>query len=183
MILSAHKHVEGKFERACLLAVALAGMAMALGGCRQGATVGPPPAVEGTGGAGLPADRVAPGSNQDATARPPIIQTPELPPHLATVARPAQPSPSAERARSGIRGTVTDEQGKPLVDVAVTIVEASRVVPAMAIFTDAAGHYEWPVGPGQYTLEAARDGYKPARATVTVEAGQVAQADMQLVRQ
>ncbi len=172
------------------------GASLLAGGCRQPGAPAQPliqttavPALGTPSGHAQPSDADQPAGNlMPGGAGSQTVPTPEPPPFLAATALvPRLPgrteaTPTAI-AESGIAGVVTDTQGQPIVDVAIAVVESDRPVPAMAPFTDAQGQYLWRLGPGTYTLEAYRDGYRPARQTIRVEEGQVAKLDFRLERQ
>jgi hypothetical protein len=60
---------------------------------------------------------------------------------------------------TGVKGTVTDENGQPLREVTIRIENDLRQYQAM---TDAKGQYNATVAPGSYSVRATKDGYLPA---------------------
>lgn len=85
--------------------------------------------------------------------------------------------PSAPRAADGVSGTVRDGRGRPVAGV---LVEASAEpgsppVPDLAIVTDQAGRFDWPLRPGTYRLSAGPSG---TAVRVTVRAGSAAHVDL-----
>ena len=83
---------------------------------------------------------------------------------------PASGSPSAT-VPGAVHGTVRAPDGAPVpgVLVAATSIDSpARAVPELAVMTDAAGTYEWPLQPGRYRLEATVAGVGAASAEVTV---------------
>jgi hypothetical protein len=166
MIVGDLRHSAVRVGSAVLVIVGALVGSFALYGCSS-PTPAEHPATSGAAGGG------ATGS-QEATPALTVI-APQPPPLAARPTETATSTPATQ-----IAGTVQDADGKPLVDVSVVIVSGSSPVPAMAIFTDAFGHYIWPVAPGTYTLEASRDGYVSQRQEATVDAGMTATADFEL---
>jgi hypothetical protein len=67
---------------------------------------------------------------------------------------------------------VVDEQRKPLAEVVIgiTATTASEPYPEESPITNEKGEFSYPnLAPGQYTLLAAREGYRNQTKTVTVE--------------
>jgi hypothetical protein len=100
-------------------------------------------------------------------------------------AAPAQPRPdkSPGPSRWGtVAGTVRGAGGQPANRVLVvpSALDGSAAVPELAVYTDAAGHYEWRLLPGRYALVAQDSGRRSAAVTVTVATGQRATADLQM---
>jgi len=91
----------------------------------------------------------------------------------------AQTAP--QEAATGVEGTITDTTGAVIVGAKVSIVQSSGGPHCEAV-TDASGHYQIanPTA-GTYTVRAEENGFRPATTQVTVAAGQIAKADLQLV--
>jgi hypothetical protein len=85
----------------------------------------------------------------------------------------AEPGAIAE----GVAGLVTNAAGRPVAGalIAVTSMDApGQPIPDIAILTDAAGRFVWPLRPGRYRVAAVLDGREIAVATASVERGSVA---------
>jgi hypothetical protein len=71
----------------------------------------------------------------------------------------------------GVRGTVTDEDGVPIANVTIIILDSQGVI--HTITTDAVGNYSrMPMPPGDVTVTVSRAGYYSDYALGTVVAGQ-----------
>lgn len=94
-------------------------------------------------------------------------------------------SSSGKASASGgrIEGTVVDEQRRPLAEVVVVITAttARDSYPEIAPITNEKGVFSFSELPaGQYTLRAAREGFREQTKTVTVEDGKVARVEFVL---
>jgi len=92
-------------------------------------------------------------------------------------------SSQAAPGRGRIEGTVVDEQRKPLAEVVVVITAttASESYPEIAPVTNAKGEFGFPELPtGQYTLRAAREGFREQTKTVVVEDRKIARVEFVL---
>lgn len=81
------------------------------------------------------------------------------------------PSSSAVVA-TAVHGVVQDASGKPVTGVMVAAVSTdmpARAVPELAVVTDPAGLFEWPLPPGRYRLEVTVESRRAA-ADVEVKA-------------
>jgi hypothetical protein len=81
-------------------------------------------------------------------------------------------SGKAASGRGSIEGTAVDEQRRPLAEViiGITATTSSEPYPEIAPITNEKGEFSYPeLAPGQYTLLAAREGYRNQTKTVTVE--------------
>lgn len=77
---------------------------------------------------------------------------------------------------TGLTGTVTDEDGRPVADATVTATGAER-----SVVTDADGGYELRLPAGEYTVEFSRFGYEEAsRIGVTVGGDGLTRLDVEL---
>lgn len=85
--------------------------------------------------------------------------------------------PSTSRAADGVSGTVRDGRGRPVAGVLVQAAAepGSPPVPDLAIVTDQAGRFDWPLRPGTYRLSAGPSG---TAVRVTVRAGSAAHVDL-----
>jgi hypothetical protein len=91
----------------------------------------------------------------------------------------------AATGKGRIEGTVRDEQRRPLAEVVIVITAttASEPYPEIAPVTNAKGEFGFPELPtGQYTLRAAREGFKEQTQVVTVKEGQTARVEFVLRR-
>jgi hypothetical protein len=85
--------------------------------------------------------------------------------------QPAVGDAAAGTVAGAVHGVVRAPDGHPVpgVLVAATSIDVpSRAVPELAVVTDAAGAYEWPLQPGRYRLEATVAGVGSASAEVAV---------------
>ncbi len=92
-------------------------------------------------------------------------------------------SSKAAAGRGSIEGTVVDEQRKPLAEVIIGIkaTTSSEPYPEVAPVTNKKGEFSFPdLAPGQYTLLAAREGFREQTKTVTVEDRKVARVEFVL---
>jgi len=99
---------------------------------------------------------------------------------LVTACRLFSGSGKAATGRGDIKGTVVDEQRKPLAEViiGITATTASEPYPEIAPITNEKGEFSYPeLAAGQYTLLAAREGYQSQTKTVTVEDRKVARVE------
>jgi len=86
-------------------------------------------------------------------------------------------SGKAATGRGRIEGTVVDEQRRPLAEVILGIkaTTSSEPYPEVAPVTNAKGEFSFPeLATGQYTLLAAREGFREQTKTVVVEDRKVA---------
>jgi prefoldin subunit 5 len=72
------------------------------------------------------------------------------------------------RPLGGITGIVVDENGNPLANAEVTVVEAG-----VTVYTDASGRFTVSVEPGEYTVVVSKPNYRSAKLTATVELREV----------
>ncbi|MGH9935885.1 MAG: carboxypeptidase-like regulatory domain-containing protein [Blastocatellia bacterium] len=92
-------------------------------------------------------------------------------------------SGKAATGRGRIEGTVLDEQRKPLAEVVIVITAttASESYPEIAPVTNEKGEFGFPELPlGQYTLRAAREGFREQTKTVIVEDRKIARVEFVL---
>src|SRR5581483_7079515 len=85
-------------------------------------------------------------------------------------------SSTAAPGNGRIEGTVLNEQRQPLAEVVIVITAttASGTYPEIAPVTNEKGEFSFSnLPPGQYTLRAARDGFKEQTLVVTVKEGQI----------
>jgi len=95
-----------------------------------------------------------------------------------TISARAQTVP--QEAATVVQGTITDTTGAVIVGAKVSIVPSAGR-PNYETVTDAHGHYQIAnLAGGTYTVGAEENGFRPATSEVTVVAGQVATADLQL---
>jgi hypothetical protein len=76
----------------------------------------------------------------------------------------------------GIAGIVTTEAGEPVEGVfvqAFPLDPSAGPIPDIAIMTDAAGRFSWPLQPGNYRLTFMIDGETVAEAEAAVELNRV----------
>lgn len=109
------------------------------------------------------------------------------PSHRPTQAPDIGASPAATTAAltQGLSGSVRDESGKPLVGALVvprSLQSAGPAIPELAILSNEAGRYAWPLPPGLYELAVTADGYEPARRRGDVTQGKVTSIDFVLRR-
>ena len=89
-------------------------------------------------------------------------------------------TPSPMIAKGRIEGSAVDEERRPVTQVVIVIATttATGEINEMAPVTNEQGEFGFPdLPPGQYTLRATRDGYKPQTLTVTVTDGKTIRAD------
>jgi hypothetical protein len=89
-------------------------------------------------------------------------------------------SSQAAAGRGRIEGTVVDEQRRPLAEVIIGIkaTTSSEPYPEIAPVTNAKGEFSFPdLATGQYTLLAAREGFREQTKTVTVEDRKIARVE------
>ncbi len=92
-------------------------------------------------------------------------------------------SGKAAAGRGRIEGTVVDEQRRPLAEVIIGIktTTSSEPYPEIAPVTNAKGEFSFPdLATGQYTLLAAREGFREQTKTVTVEDRKIARVEFVL---
>jgi hypothetical protein len=92
-------------------------------------------------------------------------------------------SSRAATGKGRIEGTVLDEQRRPLAEVVIVITAttATEPYPEIAPVTNARGEFAFPALPlGEYTLRAAREGFKEQKQLVTVKDGQIARVEFVL---
>lgn len=80
-----------------------------------------------------------------------------------------QPTPITNGWASGgdvprwrVYGQVRDQAGQPMQLVEVVLTMSNGATPARPLFTDAQGFYSWEFGPGSYTVQLRRPGYRQA---------------------
>lgn len=74
----------------------------------------------------------------------------------------------------GITGTVTRADGTPVAGAfiaATSLDQPTPPIPEIAILTNEAGRFTWPLQPGRYRLTALVDGEEIGTATAAVTAG------------
>lgn len=67
---------------------------------------------------------------------------------------------------SRVAGRVTDAQGNPIANAAVTVPKGTAPVPERAALTNENGEYVWGLPPGTYTIQVNAEGFKMAQAQV-----------------
>ena len=106
--------------------------------------------------------------------------------HAQASVDPDQPERSAAPAAEGwiargVAGVLTDASGSPIADariVATSLDEPARPVPDIAILSDAAGRFAWPLAPGRYRLTALLGEREVASTVAEVTAGTVTAAQL-----
>ena len=91
----------------------------------------------------------------------------------------------ARPSNGRIEGTVLNEQRQPLAEVVIVITAttASGSYPEIAPVTNDKGEFSFSnLPPGQYTLRAARAGFKEQTQMVAVKEGQIARVEFVLRR-
>jgi hypothetical protein len=106
--------------------------------------------------------------------------------------RPTQaPDVSASAAETnpavaqGLSGSVRNESGEPVVGALVvprSLQSAGPAIPELAILSNEAGRFAWPLQPGPYELTVTAEGYEPARGRGDVTQGKVTTIDFVLRR-
>jgi hypothetical protein len=89
-------------------------------------------------------------------------------------------SGKAATGRGSIEGKVLDEQRRPLAEVIIGIkaTTSKEPYPEIAPVTNAKGEFSFPdLATGQYTLLAARKGFREQTKTVTVEDRKIARVE------
>ncbi|HIP56750.1 MAG TPA: PEGA domain-containing protein [Ignisphaera aggregans] len=71
-------------------------------------------------------------------------------------------------AAGAVRGTVVDEEGKPVVEAKVVAKEVG-----VKTYTDSVGRFELALEEGSYTIEISKPGYKSVEISVSLRAGEV----------
>ncbi|MGH9836790.1 MAG: carboxypeptidase-like regulatory domain-containing protein [Blastocatellia bacterium] len=92
-------------------------------------------------------------------------------------------SSKAATGRGHIEGTVVDEQRRPLAEVIIGIkaTTSSEPYPEVAPVTNAKGEFSFPdLATGQYTLLAAREGFREQTKTVVVQDRKTARVEFVL---
>jgi hypothetical protein len=92
-------------------------------------------------------------------------------------------SAAAGQGAEGVQGRVTFANGKPAPQVFVqarSLGPAGPAVSDIAIFTDSAGGYSWPLPPGRFELSFVHEGKKLATRRVTVGRNGVTRLDVRL---
>jgi hypothetical protein len=85
--------------------------------------------------------------------------------------------------QEGAAGRITAGHGTAVAGATVLAVPLDgAAVPEMAIVSDDAGRYEWPLRPGRHELSVVADGYQRVSKSVRVTAGVVATLDFLLSR-
>jgi hypothetical protein len=107
-------------------------------------------------------------------------------PHRPTQAPDIGASVAAPAPTQGLAGSVRDESGKAVVGALVTPrslqAAGGPAIPELAILSDEAGRYAWPLHPGPYELTVTAEGYEPARRRGDVTQGAVTPIDFVLRR-
>lgn len=78
------------------------------------------------------------------------------------------------RITQGITGTVTRPDGTPVAGAFIAATPLDRPappIPEIAILTNEAGRFTWPLRPGRYRLTAMHEGDEVGAATAEVTAG------------
>jgi hypothetical protein len=94
-------------------------------------------------------------------------------------------SGTAAPSNGRIEGTVLNEQRQPLAEVVIVITAttARGSYPDIAPVTNEKGEFSFSyLPPGQYTLRAAREGFKEQTLVVVVKENQIARAEITLRR-
>ena len=103
------------------------------------------------------------------------------------VADPDQPVDNSEQRQAvaqiseGVVGRLLQSGDRPIANAVIaakSLDRPAKAIPDIAIMTNAAGRFQWPLRPGAYQLAAMLDGRQVATATVTVEPGQVTTIDL-----
>ena len=88
---------------------------------------------------------------------------------------------SAQTALCEITGEVLDPSGGPVVGVALTLTNAATGVKSSLTTNDVGRYYLRSLPPGEYTIEATKDGFKTFRASnITLVTGLVYRQDINL---
>jgi TonB-dependent receptor len=105
--------------------------------------------------------------------------SPVLAVHVAAACGALAAAPAAAQ-QSGVAGTVTTVEGRPLPSVQLRLAGGALAAPRTAV-TGSDGRFVLPRVPaGRYTLTTAYIGYRPAEQTVTVEDGRTAAVTLRL---
>ncbi len=80
------------------------------------------------------------------------------------------------RITQGLSGRVETEDGRPVTGamiVPVPLGDNTPAIPEIAILTDTAGRYNWPLPAATYEVSVSVEGYRAAKRRVEVGAGAV----------
>ena len=94
----------------------------------------------------------------------------------------SESSSATPSVREGVRGRVTSASGKPVSEVFVQARSLDRPAPAIpdiAIMTDQAGNYSWPLASGRYEFSFIHQGRTLATRQVTVGRNRVTSLNVQ----
>ncbi len=83
----------------------------------------------------------------------------------------------------GLTGLVETGDGRPVTGamiVPVPLGDDTPAIPEIAILTDAAGRYNWPLPPGTYEVSVSAEGYRTAKRRVEVGADKLVTLNVML---
>jgi hypothetical protein len=90
---------------------------------------------------------------------------------------------SQQQISEGLIGQIKTRSGEPVVGAMIIPTPNSSdapPIPEIAITTDTAGHYEWPLQPGLYKITIISDGYQTSSQDVEIRANHVSTLDFVL---
>lgn len=90
--------------------------------------------------------------------------------------------PGVVESFAGVRGTVTDTAGKPLLEAGIAVTAATALVPDMLVLSGPDGSYSWSLPAGTFSLTANHGGYRAQTREVTVPEGAIVELDFRLER-
>lgn len=100
-------------------------------------------------------------------------------PSATPAPRPASSPAPAAQATATVKGTVTDQMGRTVPDVRVTIVVPPTKAEAVVV-TDDAGQFAFSGPAGEYAVSASRPGFKKVLLHLELPPGQVSEQRLQL---